>query len=492
MHSCTKCGQDKPDTDFYWTSGRRAQPCKPCAREQQRARDRAGSTPDVAALVALLPHAAPAETRAVLALQRHGNVPDAAAELGISGRAFRAHLRALERRGTAPPAPAPAPPPEAPHVFVSRHPWPSVAEFDAEQRAALRAAPEAPAAPPVTREEQLEVVEEHRLRRRVRELEAQAKSLIADLSDARHVNDIAREAAQHVVEPVVVREPRSGLREGTPLVLASDWHFEEEVRPEQVAGRNRFNLEIARARAVRFFQSMRWSIDWHRQVFKIRDCVLWLGGDLLTNYLHDDNVESNLLSPVEAIAELQTAIGAGLRYLLEDPEIERFVVPMNDGNHGRLTDRTRAATRVENSLEWLLYVNLAREFAHEPRLQFQLPAGLLTHLEIYGRTTRFTHGDAVKYAGGIGGITIPIFKALAGWETLRRADLTCMGHWHQMYNVPGLIVNGSLIGMSAYSVAIKARHEPPQQAFCMLDSRRFQTTSVPLHVSERSDDELAP
>lgn len=381
-------------------------------------------------------------------------------------------------------AAASEPSPAAPHVFVPRHPMPSAADFAAEQRAA---------APPPRREEQLEVVEEHRLRRRVRELEAQAKSLIADLSDARHVNDIAREAAQHVVEPVVVRrEPRSGLREGTPLVLASDWHFEEHVRPEQVAGRNRFNLEIARARAVRFFQSMRWSIDWHRQVFKIRDCVLWLGGDLLTNYLHDDNVESNLLSPVEAIAELQTAIGAGLRYLLEDPEIERFVIPMSDGNHGRLTDRTRAATRVENSLEWLLYVNLAREFAHEPRLQFQLPAGLLTHLEIYGRTTRFTHGDAVKYAGGIGGITIPIFKALAGWETLRHADLTCMGHWHQMYNVPGLIVNGSLIGLSAYSVAIKARHEAPQQAFCMLDSRRFQTTSVPLHVSERADDELAP
>jgi len=146
--------------------------------------------------------------------------------------------------------PSPAAP-AAPHVFVPRHPMPSAADFAAEQRAA--------APPPPRREEQLEIVEEHRLRRRVRELEAQAKSLIADLSDARHVNDIAREAAQHVVEPVVVRESRSGLREGTPLVLASDWHFEEHVRPEQVAGRNRFNLEIARARAVRFFHSMRWS-----------------------------------------------------------------------------------------------------------------------------------------------------------------------------------------------------------------------------------------
>lgn len=457
MHPCTACGHDKPDHEYYWNDTKRAQPCKDCARAKQRERDRAGNTPDVDALIALLPYAAPAERRVVNALARLGNAPDVARELGLSAKAVHGHLRALKRRAE---ANAAAPAPSEPIV--------------------------------VSVPERLEVVEEHRLRQRVRDLESQVKTLVGDLSDARKVNDLAREAAQHLVDPVVVREPRSGLREGTPLVLASDWHFEEEVRPEQVAGRNRFNLEIARARSVRFFQSMRWAIDWHREVFKIRDCVLWLGGDLLTNYLHEDNIESNLLSPVQAIAELHTALGAGLRYLLEDPEIERFVVPMNDGNHGRLTDRTRAATRVENSLEWLLYVSLAREFAHEPRLQFQLPAGLLTYLDVYGRSVRFTHGDAVKYGGGIGGITIPIFKALAGWETLRHADLTCMGHWHQHYNVPGLIVNGSLIGMSAYSVAIKARHEPPQQAFCMLDSRRFQTTSVPLHVSERADDELAP
>lgn len=388
---------------------------------------------------------------------------------------YRAECRSCrqERRRAAPPQVAPAPAP-APAPDVRR--WPHVEAFDSA---------------PI-KVEQLEHVEEHRLRRRVRELESQVKSLVADLSSARHVNDLAREAAQYVVDPIKPRETRSGLREGTPLVLASDWHIEEEVKPEQVAGRNRFNLEISRRRQQRFFESIRAMTAHQREIFKIRDMVLWIGGDIITNYLHEDNVESNLLSPVQAIAEAQANFGSGLRHLLEDPEIDQFVIPMNDGNHGRLTDKTRAATRIENSLEWLLYLNLAREFAHEPRLKFQLPAGLLTHLEIYGRTTRFTHGDAVKYNGGIGGITIPIFKALAGWQSLRHADLTCMGHWHQRYNVPGLIVNGSLIGMSAYSVAIKARFEPPSQEFCMLDPLRFQGASIPLWVSDRADDDLSP
>ena len=339
--------------------------------------------------------------------------------------------------------------------------------------------------------EVLDTVQEHRLRAKVRELESTVKSLVGQLSDARAMNDIAAEAADTVsaIPPIRPRERTSGVREGTAMALASDWHIEEEVLPEKVAGRNRYNLEISARRMTRFFEAVRWATEWQRQVCTVRDQILWLGGDIITNYLHEDNVESNLLSPVQAIATAQAAIGNGIRYLLEDGQLERLVIPCNDGNHGRLTEKTRSATRKENSLEWLLYIGLQREFARDPRVQFQIADGTQLFLDVYGRTIRFTHGDSVKYGGGIGGITIPIYKALARWDTVRHADLTIMGHFHQRISLSDLIVNGSLIGYSPYAMDIGARFEPPAQEFSMLEPVRFRSASIPLHVSDREDDD---
>lgn len=286
-------------------------------------------------------------------------------------------------------------------------------------------------------------VEEHRLKRMVSHLKAEVKDLTAQLSDAQMLADIAAEARLESVEPIEPRERRPGiLREATALVCASDWHIEEEVRPEQVAGRNRYNLEISERRMQRFFESARWATDFSRQIFTIRDMVLWLGGDLITNYLHPDNVETNLLSPPQAIAYAHSSIVAGIRFLLKDKKLARLVVVCNDGNHGRMSDKMRSAARTAQSIEWLLYHMIAHDFRDDKRVEFIIAEGEHLYFDVYGRTIRFTHGDSTRYGGGIGGIMIPIYKAISRWQTVQHADLTVMGHYHQRTVLPDLIVNG--------------------------------------------------
>ncbi len=333
-------------------------------------------------------------------------------------------------------------------------------------------------------------VEEHRLKQQVRRLESELKTLVASLSDVQEMNDLRREVESlPAPAPIQARERASGLREGTALICASDWHIEEQVRPEQVSGRNRYNLEISKQRMGRFFQASRWALDFSRQAYTIREVLLWLGGDLITNYLHDDNIETNLLSPVQAIAYAFENIIQGIdAELLSDPLIERLTVNCNDGNHGRLTEKTRSASRTANSIEWLLYTMLMRHYANDRRVVFNIAEGSHLYHQIYGRTVRFVHGDICKYGGGVGGITIPIYKALGRWDTTRRADLTVMGHFHQLTNLRDLIINGSLIGFSPYAIDIGARFEEPAQAFQILDSTRFKGPSMPLWVSNREDD----
>lgn len=283
---------------------------------------------------------------------------------------------------------------------------------------------------------------------------------------------------------IQARERTYGLREATMLALASDWHLEEPVEPAKIGGVNAYDLDIAQASARRFFDALVWLHDHHATHFAIRDLVLWLGGDLITGYIHPELEESNLLAPLTALRFARELIGDGIRMLLAETPLERIVVPCSYGNHGRTTVKSRISTGAENSYEHHLYHALAQDFADEPRVRFVIARGPLLYLDVYDLTVRFTHGDAVKYGGGVGGISIPINKAIAGWDSTRRAHLTCMGHWHQYLHGQRALVNGSLIGHSPFADWIKAQFEPPRQAFTLIDSRRGPCMSTPIWVRE--------
>jgi hypothetical protein len=341
-------------------------------------------------------------------------------------------------------------------------------------------------------EEPITAVEEHRLKRKLKDLEAQNKALVRDLSDAQALGDVVREAME--VEDVPGIQPRKtnvvkGLREGTALAMASDWHIDEVIEPGQVNGRNRYNPQISARRMERFFESVIWAIESQRNTFDIRTLILWLGGDLITNFLHEDNVLTNAMAPPEALAYAQASISDGIRFLLRDKGLGRLVIPCNDGNHGRMSKRMGSSSRTMMSLEIMLYRMLAREFKDEPRVQFIIAEGEHLYYEVYGRTIRFVHGDSVKYAGGIGGITIPLMKAVHAWNTIKHADLTCVGHFHQRLVLPDIMVNSSLIGYSPFSMTIRARFEPPSQNFSILEPKRFRSVDLPLWVADREDDD---
>jgi hypothetical protein len=59
-----------------------------------------------------------------------------------------------------------------------------------------------------------------------------------------------------------------------------------------------------------------------------------------------------------------------------------------------------------------------------------------------------------------------------------------MGHWHQLVDYGDVTVNGSLIGYNAYAMSVRAKPEPPQQAFYVLDSKRGKSCRAPIWVTE--------
>lgn len=283
------------------------------------------------------------------------------------------------------------------------------------------------------------------------------------------------------------RERASGIREATAVALASDWHVEETVDGDKVDGLNHYDLEVAEKRAERFFDGLEWLIGYHRQTFAVRDVILWLGGDLLTGYIHDELVEGNACSPTETVLFLRRILGIGIKRVLRDKNLERLIVPCSYGNHGRTTEKRRIATGAENSFEWLLYHVLATDFAEEPRVRFLVSRGAHCYVDAYDFTIHFHHGDEISYGGGVGGISIPINKAVASWNTVRRADYHCFGHYHQRLEGRDWSANGSLIGYSPYAFSVKAQYEAPQQSFFLLDSKHGRCMSTPIWVAEEME-----
>lgn len=269
--------------------------------------------------------------------------------------------------------------------------------------------------------------------------------------------------------------------EATAVILASDWHLEESVKSGSVSGLNSHDLAISKARSDKFFITAARLINVFKRDIPIPHAVLWLGGDFITGNIHEENVETALLLPIDAVIEAQNRLASGIQYLLDSTDCE-WVIPCSCGNHSRLTHKQRHATEQGNSLEMFMYYALANHFKGNRRVRFILPQGYHTYLPVYDYMLRFHHGHSIKYGGGIGGLFIPTFKAISQWNKARNADYDFFGHWHQVKDGGSFVTNGSLIGYSAYALSIKADFEKPRQVFCLIDKNRGRTITTPIIV----------
>jgi hypothetical protein len=268
--------------------------------------------------------------------------------------------------------------------------------------------------------------------------------------------------------------------DSTAILCMSDWHCGESVDPSVVNGINSYDVPTAEARIVKVFQKSLNLLDRLRHFAEIKDVVLWLGGDLMTGFIHEDLRQSNTLAPVEEALFVTDQVCNGIDFLLDDPHIERILVPCNHGNHGRTTPEKLISTSHKNSYEWGIYHNIARHYRGNPRVVFKIENGIHNWVQVQGHWVRFHHGDHIRYAGGVGGITIPVEKKIAAWNKSRTAALDVFGHYHQFVDHWRWVCNGSVIGMNAYAMAIGAEPQPPSQTFIVMSQEYGKVMAIPV------------
>lgn len=327
-------------------------------------------------------------------------------------------------------------------------------------------------------------------RRVIDSLQAQNRLLVsqAKIRDAevkRLEDDVARilemEAAKrHAKFTKLLSKPGA---KSSPIVVLNDWHSEEKVDPDTVGGLNKFNLEIAAKRIRHVFQKIPILLDSLGPFFGglNEQLILALLGDMITGYIHPELRESNYLSPGEALLFVQDQLCEGIDFLLREKVAKTLLLPCVDGNHGRTTEKMRVSTRHENSNEWLLYHQLAKLYRHEPRIAFKIDKDIHNIVPVQGRKVRFQHGDAISYQGGVGGISIPVNKAIAAWNISERVDLDVFAHWHQSIQTEWWVCCNCLIGPTAYARKIKAAFSKPAQTLIVMSKEHGKVLAMNIH-----------
>jgi hypothetical protein len=211
--------------------------------------------------------------------------------------------------------------------------------------------------------------------------------------------------------------------------------------------------------------------------------VLMLGGDMFSGDIHEELSQTNADTMLGSLLHWSEQIGAAIERLAD--EFGKVHVPAVPGNHGRTTRKPRAKLRARTNFDWLLAKMLERHYATDRRITFQVGDAADEVVDIYGRGHLLTHGDQVNGGGGIGGIWPPIMRMRArkmqhAMAVGRPFETMWIGHWHQLIQTPGMVVNGSMKGWDEYAAVCGFPFEQPQQALAVVTPERGITIQAPV------------
>lgn len=277
------------------------------------------------------------------------------------------------------------------------------------------------------------------------------------------------------------------------FTVLSDAHVEETVRKESTFGNNEYNLDIARQRLLTYFCELdnrankhtRSIHTWADKDLRPQLCI-HLAGDFITGWIHPEGVETNSLSPAEAIVFAESCILSGLEMLLKEQNFSKITIVCTAGNHARITDKKRYATGYRNSFEHIMYNHIKQYIeTNYDNVDVLIAEGEFLAVNFMGKIICCSHGDHFRYAGGIGGLLVPAIRWVHKMSQIINADLFSIGHWHGYMALPDskLLVNGSVIGPSAFSIGLAFKPEPPKMQLQHVDSVKGFTTNDPIFLT---------
>jgi hypothetical protein len=284
---------------------------------------------------------------------------------------------------------------------------------------------------------------------------------------------------------------KKGGRVATVIGQMTDWHIGEVVQPDEVLFLNAFNEEIAYRRAKKWFEKLVTLPRTYVNSVNIEGLVIPATGDLFTGEIHAELTESNYERVLQTVLNAQEPILAGFELL--DREYDGHVeVDCVVGNHGRMALKSVFKGRVYDNFEWLFWSVIRDRLKDRgSRVTVNVSTSMDMNVEIYGRNHLLTHGDQFKGGTGISGAFAPLSlgshrkskrQAAAGMPM----ETMVIGHLHQLINIPGVIMGGTLKGMDEFAFGINVPPADAAQAMWITSPERAQVMWMPIYLQDRT------
>jgi len=261
------------------------------------------------------------------------------------------------------------------------------------------------------------------------------------------------------------------------LVHWSDWHVAEKVFRNKTNGKNAYSPEIARARVKTLTENTLKLIELTRKHVLIKEMVLVLGGDFITGHLHEELAQTNAMGVTEECYFAQSLLEESVGSLIASAGMEKTRIVCMRGNHGRSTRKVQFKNDFETSFETLIYWNL-RDRLSGDGVEWVIPQSDINYTTLVrGVDLRIIHGHQIKYAGGIGGVSVPLTRWIVKQNQTRPAIATMLGHFHTFCPAATSSICGSLKGWDEFAQSHGFVYEPPSQLFMLFDCKRSHLTA---------------
>lgn len=324
---------------------------------------------------------------------------------------------------------------------------------------------------PATPEERREIL---RLRAEVDQLKRERQDRDGEAMLAEAIAAARGKLQAEAVAPPAwaIRGERIADSPGVPILMLTDWHIGETVRSAEVFHMNAFDEAAADARVRQVVERAILLGAMHAPAGGHKGGVVFLGGDFVSGWLHEELVRSDWCSPLQSSAWCVSRIVWALRKL-RDAWGRLYVVGVS-GNHGRLTKRPPGKGHSFQCFDWLIYTMVAQQIGDHATdrktITISVPDDGEQIVPVAGTRYHLMHGHqaGVKGGDGIIGALGPIMRGAvkigsANRSVGRDSDVLVIGHYHQTLWLPRVIVGGTLKGYDEYARVSRFGFEPASQ-----------------------------
>lgn len=294
---------------------------------------------------------------------------------------------------------------------------------------------------------------------------ALAASHTEDIRESRVVASVR--AAVEARAPLYKPAPRRPGRKHRHsfVLLWSDAHAGEVVEPGAIGDMNSYNWEVMLARHQELFAAVASYVE-HRN-YGIEALHVAALGDCLSGNIHDELKETNSMPLAEATVQFGLDAADWLEQFVE--LVPRITFTGVVGNHARESQKPQAKRKYSNA-DWTCYQIMRQRLSKQEAIRFDIPKSARQAIDVYGRTLLLFHGDQVGPSAMVGvpwgGIVRHVARLRNQYTGMGLSiDHFLCGHFHEANVVSArrIIVNGSVVGASEYSLEKFGESSLPEQ-----------------------------